>query len=293
LLTALLLPVTAAGAGSFEGEIVISAYQGPCTGGEIETNLGRINEAIETALERKSNFICFPECYLTGYDGKWAIELSDPHLTGLVKSTESHDMVVLVGLSEKSGDDEIANTEVVIHKGKILGKYSKIMLTGGDRDRLGFARGREMPVFEAHGIRFATIICHDSSFPEPALLARQKGAVLLFSPHYNGIGPKAMDEHRIGVRNNHIGLAALMQMVVVRSNVVSFGPKHLGYGDSFIMSPLGIPLAEAGLFVENVITATINPGMFEQAKMWKDLKEVKPDIRKQVSEIYQEPGPAE
>jgi predicted amidohydrolase len=167
------------------------------------------------------------------------------------------------------------------------------MLTGGDSGRLGFARGRQMPVFEAKGIKFASIICHDSSFPEPALLARQKGALLLFSPHYNAIGPRGMDQHRTMVRNNHVGLAALLQMVVVRSNVISSGPKRLGYGDSFIMSPFGVPMAEAGLFREDVITAAINFEMFREAKDWKDLGEVKPDIRRQVSDVYLNPGPVE
>ena len=44
-----------------------------------------------------------------------------------------------------------------------------------------------------------------------------------------------MDAHRARVRHNHIGLAALLGLYVVRSSVVvESHPKGLGYGDSAI-----------------------------------------------------------
>ena len=44
--------------------------------------------------------------------------------------------------------------------------------------------------------RFGVIICHDSSFPHVALAEQQKGAELIFSPHYNAIDAPVMDKHR-------------------------------------------------------------------------------------------------
>jgi predicted amidohydrolase len=162
----------------------------------------------------------------------------------------------------------------VIHRGKILGIYDKIMLTEGDRDVLRFLPGRDVPVFAANGARFAVIICHDSSFPYPALIARLKGAEILFSPHYNSIPPRTVDAHRKWVRNCHVGLACQMKMVVARSNVVVTGnAAEVGYGDSFIISPQGEMLAEAELFRTELLTSKIAPRLFGYPVVWADLDE--------------------
>jgi predicted amidohydrolase len=182
-------------------------------------------------------------------------------------------MVILIGMARKT-DQGIYNSELVIHRGKVLGIYDKIMLTEGDRDELRFLPGQDMPVFTANGARFAVIICHDSSFPYPALIARLKGAEILFSPHYNSIPPQTVDAHRKWVRNCHVGLACQMKMVVARSNVVVAGnPKEVGYGDSFIISPQGEVLAQAELFRTELLTTKITPKLFEYPVVWADLNE--------------------
>jgi predicted amidohydrolase len=77
-----------------------------------------------------------------------------------------------------------------------------------------------------------------------------------------------MDDHRIRVRNNHIGLAALLGVFVVRANVVgraTLSETSLGYGDSAIFDPSGAPIAEAGLFRERLIVAEIDPTVATRA----------------------------
>ena len=147
--------------------IIISAYQGPCHDGEFDKNLATVQSVIKDAFARKSDFLCFPETFLSGYIPKenvlrGAIYLDDPRLTDFIKSTTDYDMVILVGIAEKTSN-EMYNTQLIIYKGELLGKYSKIMLTGGDK-KTGFNVGRWMPIFEAKGIKFACIICADSSY---------------------------------------------------------------------------------------------------------------------------------
>ena len=149
------------------------------------------------------------------------------------------------------------------------------MLTEGDSDDLGFLPGRDVPVFESHGIRFAVNICHDSSFPHLALLAKLQGAELLFTPHYNSIDAQRVDGHRKWVRNCHVGLACQMKMAVVRSNVVvTDKPGEPGFGDSFIMSPQGEILAGAELFKTELVTAVLKPEMYRAPYVWADLSEI-------------------
>lgn len=274
---------------ALDREVVVSAYQGRCADGDFDANLATVRTAVKEALARKSDFVVFPETFLSGYDAPermrgGARPLNDPQLQAFISESGGHSTVIIVGLARVT-DEGIYNTALVIHKGKLLGTYDKMMLTGGDRDKLRFVPGKHMPVFEANGAKFAVIICHDSSFPHPALIAKLKGAEILFSPHYNDIDASRMDAHRKWVRNCHIGLACQMKMVVARANVVAKDKGGLGYGDSFIVSPRGETLAEAELFREEMITARVTPALFKSPYVWADLSEVPPHLNKMLADL--------
>lgn len=263
---------------ALERDVTISVYQGPCADGDFSKNLATTRKVVKEALDLGSDFVVFPETFLSGYDTvehmrQGARRMEDSSLQSLIAESSAHSMVILVGLARQT-DQGIFNSELVIHHGKVLGIYDKIMLTEGDRDELRFIPGKEMPVFTANGARFAVIICHDSSFPYPALIAKLKGAEILFSPHYNSIPAQTVDAHRKWVRNCHIGLACQMKLVVARSNVVVAGnPKEVGYGDSFILSPQGEALAQAELFRTELLTTKITNKLFQSPVVWADLNE--------------------
>lgn len=260
-------------------DIVISTYQGPCRDGDFAANLAVVRENIRLALERKSDFVVFPETFLSGYDTrekvmKGARRIDDPEIAALIAESAGQGIVILVGLA-RIAEEGVYNSVLVISGGRLLGIYDKIMLTEGDADELKFLPGRDVPVFEAGGVRFAVNICHDTSFPHLALIAKMNGAELLFTPHYNSIYAQGADGHRLWVRNCHVGLACQMKMAVIRSNVVVTGkPGEPGFGDSFIMSPQGEVLAGASLFRTGLLTATIRPDMFTAPYVWADLSEV-------------------
>ncbi len=257
----------------------ISAYQGPSSD-DVDRNAAKVREIMERARREGADFLCFPETYLSNYKAELAVPLDDPRVQELVGSTAGHDMVVIVGLSEQQGG-QVFNTALVIHRGELLGKYRKTMLTGWDKER--FAPDYALPVFQAKGVTFGVIICHDSSFVEPALTMRWKGARLLFSPQYNIIPHESADEHRILVKNNHVGLAALLQMVVVRANVVGGDDRNVGYGDSAIFSPLGAVVAQAPLFKEALISADFDPSVFAEER-WRTRAEIPRDVTRQLWE---------
>jgi Carbon-nitrogen hydrolase len=133
------------------------------------------------------------------------------------------------------------------------------------------------------------IICHDSSFPHVALAALLQGATLLFTPHNNEIGAATADDHRRWVRNCHVGLACQLKMVVARANnVKSDRAGKVGYGDSFILSPQGTPLAEAKLFKDELITATVTPAMFASPWVWASAGETPAWLRTQLAQLLTE-----
>ena len=262
-----------------EREVVISVYQGPCRDGDFAANLATARRVIEEARARGSHFLVLPENFLSGSDSlenlkRGARPVDDPELKAFIEETAGHDVVVLAGLA-RIAEAGIYNSVLVIQRGRLLGIYDKVILTGGERRDYGVLPGKAVPVFEAHGARFAVIICHDSSFPHPALAARLQGAEILFAPHYNYISPQTVDDHRKWVRNCHVGLACQMKMVLARANVVVTDKKDkLGYGGAFIVSPQGEMLAEAELFRTELVTAKVTPAMFRHPYVWADLEEV-------------------
>lgn len=243
--------------------LVIGVWQGACASADLEANLKRAAEVIDEAGDAGCDFVCLPETFLSGYNkesvDKGKIPLTDERLIGLAEKAGERDLVAIVGMSEDRGD-QVANTMAVLEKGKVIGHYSKTMLTGGDSGSMGFCIDDDLPVFHAKGVCFGVIVCHDSTFPEVASTLAWKGARIIFSPHYNAIGPPWMDNHRIQVRNNHVGIAAHFGVVVARSNVIVIpnGDRDsLGYGDSSIFAPDGSCIVEAGLFTEKLITADV------------------------------------
>lgn len=276
--------------GAVERDVVLSVYQGVCREGDFAANLATVRQGVQEARTRGSHFVVFPECFLSGYDSRESVErgargLDDPDLAQFIAESANHDVVVLVGLARRAADG-LYNTQLVIHQGQLLGFFDKVILTPGDRDTLGFQPGTAVPVFQAHGVRFACIICADTSYPHAAMAARLQGAQILFTPHNNEISAQVVDDHRRWVRHCHIGLACQLQMVVARSNnVKSDRPGQIGYGDSFILSPQGTPLAEADLFKTEMITATITPAMFHGPWVWGHVHDVPTWLRTQLGQM--------
>src|SRR5438445_10402092 len=185
----------------------LAAWQGRCVDGDVEANLATAQRVVAAAGEEHVDFLCLPEAFLSGYGShtiveRGALALEDPRLGELAAAAAERDVVLLVGLSERRDSGEIGNTVAIYSQGERLGIYRKTMLTTSDAREMGYCRDYDLPVFQARGITFGCIICHDSSFIEPAAVLAYQGAQVIFSPHYNAISIETMDAHRIRVRNN-------------------------------------------------------------------------------------------
>ncbi len=288
-------------ASGLQQPVVVSVYQGPCKDGDFPANLATTRTVLEQARARGSHFLALPECFLSGYESALSVRrgarpLDDPDLRAFIAESASHDTVILAGLARSAGTN-LFNSVLVIHRGRLLGHYDKVLLTPGDQKVLGFTPGTELPVFEAHGARFAVLICADTSYPHVAMAAKLQGAEIFFTPHHNEIAEAAMEDHQRWVRNCHIGLACQYQVVVARANVVKTErPGQLGYGDSFILSPQGTPLSEAGLFRTELRTALVTPLMFETPHTWASFQDAPGWLRQGIAELltsYRRPTTSE
>src|SRR3954454_4839599 len=134
--------------------------------GDFGANLAKVVAGMERADRERVEIVCFPECFLTGYPdtealsrkNAFAADGSSPQMSRLLDRTAAVDATAIVGFNETRGPD-LYNTAAVIHKGHLLGTYSKCTAY-----QPFHRQGRAFPVFERSGVTFGVIICSDGGF---------------------------------------------------------------------------------------------------------------------------------
>ena len=252
----------------------IGLWQLKCVSGDFDGNLAKLVRGLEQAQKERVEIVCFPECYLTGYQDdeaivrKHAFVADSPQFMKLLDKTSRFDPTVIVGFFELRGGD-IYNTAAVIHKGHVLGLYRKCTAF------MPFEKqGREFPVFERNGVKFGVVICSDGGYIEPTRILALKGAKIVFAPHYNSITGKGVLGHFMHVRADHIARATENMVWFVRANSVAPGKdtgitKYDGvnYGDSYIVDPFGEILIRSKRHKEDFLFADVDASQVD--RNWK------------------------
>lgn len=235
--------------------------------GDFAGNLAKVVQGLERADRDRVDIVCFPECFLTGYpdDGEIArrdaFTIDSPQMMQVLDRSSRFETLFIVGFNELRGKD-LYNTAAVIHKGHLLGHYSKCSAY------MRFHKqGREFPVFEHKGLKFGVVICSDGGYIEPARLLALQGAQVVFSPHFNYISKVGLISHFMKVRADHIARAVENSVYFVRGNNVSLGPEEcmtdphrgVGYGDSYIVDAHGEIVVRSRRHQEDLIFSDIEP----------------------------------
>jgi predicted amidohydrolase len=243
--------------------------------GDFDANLARVVRSLERADRDRVEIVCFPECFLTGYPDteelarKSAFAADGPALMKLLDRTSRFNATFIVGFNELRGRD-LYNTAVVVHKGHILGTYSKCSAY------MPFHKqGRDFPVFERSGVKFGVLICSDGGYIEPARILALKGAKIVFAPHFNYITKEGLLAHFQHVRADHVARAVENRIYFVRGNNVCLGKDPaithydgVGYGDSYIVDPFGEILVRSRRHQEDFFFADIDPAQAKDTA-WK------------------------
>ena len=239
---------------------------------DFEGNLAKVVKGLEQADRDRVEICCFPECFLTGYPDKeetaraGAFTIDSPQIMQVLDRSSRFEAAFIVGFNELRGGD-LYNTAIVMHKGHLLGKYSKCSAY------MKFHKqGREFPVFEHNGVKFGVVICSDGGYIEPTRLLALQGAKIVFAPHFNYIGKDGLIAHFMHVRADHTARAVENVVYFVRGNNVSLGKEEciersdgVGYGDSYIMDPWGEMLVRSRRHKEDFIFADIDPNVTDKA----------------------------
>ncbi len=233
--------------------------------GDFEGNLAKVVAGLERARKDSVEILCFPECFLTGYPDtegparESAFAVDAPQMMRLLDATSRFDTCFIVGFNELRGAD-LYNTAAVVHKGHLLGTYSKCTAY------MKFHRqGWTFPVFEHAGLTFGVVICSDGGYIEPARILALKGAKVVFSPHFNHIAAEGLIGHFMKVRADHVARAVENSVYFVRANNVSLGKEEcirntagVGYGDSYVVDPHGEIVVRSRRHVEDFLFCDID-----------------------------------
>lgn len=249
----------------------IGHYQLDSQLGDFQANLGKVLDGLQKADADRVDIVCFPECFLTGYpdDGEVArrdaFTIDSSQVMQLLDQTAKFEAAFIVGFNELRGGD-LYNTAVVVHKGHLLGHYSKCTAY------MKFHRqGREFPVFEHKGLTFGVVICSDGGYIEPSRLLALQGAKVIFAPHFNYISQQGLIGHFMHVRADHTARAVENMVYFVRGNNVSLGKEEcingydgVGYGDSYIIDPWGEIMVRSRRHREDFIFADIDTNIVDR-----------------------------
>jgi predicted amidohydrolase len=172
-------------------KLKVATCQFPVTG-KIKENATFIKEFIEVAALNNTDVVHFSEAALSGYppgdipsfdNYDWET-LREETYEIMAIAKKLNIWVILGSAHYLSENDKPMNCLYIIsNEGKIMGRYDKSMLTGGDAKY--YSAGNHIEVVELKGYKLGFLICYDSCYPEMYNLYRHQGVKLMFHSFYN------------------------------------------------------------------------------------------------------------
>jgi predicted amidohydrolase len=225
-------------------------------------NLQRTLHYIAAAAEAGSRVVLLPETTLTSYYFPYVITLDqadvDAALATVQAAAREHDIWVIVGTLRKTHDRYLNIAHVISPQGVIVHEYAKVNMAGLDETK--YCRGgNKLSLFEIDGVKCTLVICRDGRHPELYRIPAMAGAQILFHPSCSSDEIEAVCWKRTSGRAQQpVGPNSKIFHCVANTIGESPDGKQTSSGSSFIREPNGIPLAEAGYYQEEMITAVLD-----------------------------------
>lgn len=246
-----------------DGNLVIGAYQGAGTPGDVAANLAEMLAAMDRAAAEGVELLVFPEGFLTGYHlpdvAAATIPAGHDAVDAIRERARTADIAVVFGLLETKGTAAFNSALAISADGTTLARYRKRALFGDWEKRL-FTPGTELGLFEYRGFRIGLLICYDLEFPELARQTAAAGADVIVVPTSLMLPYDEVADHLVPTR------ALENQLFVVYANRTG-AENGLSYvGKSSICGPLGHILVKAGPSGPTMISATLSKAAVADAR---------------------------
>lgn len=240
----------------------LGACQTPEILGDVDAALRVVRDFAGQADAAGVDLLLFPECFLQGYLvteehlGAYALELDSPSFAAVLTQLAQVRQMLVLGMIERVGG-LFHNTAVVIAGGKVVGRYRKTFLVGGESR---FTAGDSYPVFECAGVRFGINICYDTQHPQAAAAVAAAGAQALLVPAQNMMRREKafwwQDRH------NEIRACRARETGMWLASADVTGERdgtHLGLGPTGFLNPAGELVSQVPAGVPGMATADISP----------------------------------
>lgn len=243
----------------------------------LELNLERTLHYLQRAAEAHSRVVCFPEANLTGYFFPYVLGLPGKAVQRALNQTcraaAKAGIWAIVGSLRKTSDRYLNLAHVISPTGKIVHEYAKVHLAGRDEQR-HCRGGDKLALFEIDGVLCTLVICRDGRHPELYRLPAMAGAQILFHPSCSSDEVEAVAWKRVSGRAQQPA-GPNSRIFHCVANTVGQSPdgKQASSGMSFIREPSGLPLAEAGWYQEEMITAVLDLDRADRSYALDSLKD--------------------
>jgi omega-amidase len=245
-----------------------------------EANLAKAEPLVAEAARRKSDLICFPEMWTTGFNWDYNRRTAADHggtAERIADMARRHAIWINGTMPEMCGEGRLSNTSFLFGPdGRQAGVYRKAHLFSFMGEDRHMEPGSSICMADTPWGGTGLAVCYDLRFPELFRTYALRGAQLVLLP---AAFPHPRLEHwRVLVMaraiENQMFVAAINQ---VGKETLSEGAVTY-FGNSMIVNPWGGIIAEAGE-EEALVTATIDTDMVDEVggKM-RGLQDRRPDL---------------
>ena len=239
--------------------------------GKIRQNIDALARRVKEAKKKDAAIICFPEMNITGYSTRKKIVDSAQFIPGpvtdeLAKLAKKENIIILAGIAEKDEKDRIFSGHLVVTPQGLSGVYRKLQIAPPEQKI--FSSGRNIPLFEAHGIRFGIQLCYDAHFPELSTRMALNGADVIFFPHAS---PRGTPKEKFRSWMRHLTARAYDNgLFVVACNQTGENKKGLNFpGIALVIDPSGNVIAKDVSGKETMIVVDLKADDLAQVRNHK------------------------
>ena len=278
------------------------AQTGPVLSEGFEAGLAGAEAMFAAAAARGVRLLLFSELFLAPFFpnrlerefDRYFLSPDGPEMERLRGMAARHGTAAILGVGERARAGYFNSAVVLDGRGEAIGTYRKTHIPAyfpteapggtGSFEKLYFAPGGGLPVFDLLGCRFGIQICNDRLYPEPSRVLALAGAEAVFMPicfsTYADPGRRASIWEvplRARAYENGVWVAAANRVGVE-------GPRH-HLGRSMVVDPRGMVVAEAGTEREELLVHDLDLDEVGRARKdfpwWRDRR---PDLYRPLAE---------
>jgi N-carbamoylputrescine amidase len=159
---------------------------------KVSEGLQIVERMMVKASIAKCDLICFPESIIPGLRGvgydieEYDHSIQKDALYKVCKWANELGIHVILPMEWKSNEGMHLLAFVINKMGEIVGYQTKNQIDP-DEDCFGYIPGKGRSLFEAEGVKFGVVICHEGwRYPETVRWAARKEARIVFHPQFTG-----------------------------------------------------------------------------------------------------------